>query len=130
MIERCFQIRKEYLEEKKRVSKIYEQLHLLEDVIIEHLETMGLSKFVSPSGTFTYKFRHSYKMPDDLNEKQKFFKYLREKNIYDEMISVNSNKLNAWARSEEEGSPELDFQIPGLIKSDPVKVASLLTSRK
>ncbi len=130
MVEECFRLRKEYLEAKKMVSNMYIKLQDLENDVIENLESMDLKKFASPSGTFIYKYRQSFKIPDVLEEKKKFFKYLEEKGIYDEMISVNSNKLNAWAREEESGSAELDFQIPGLIKNLPVRVASLLTSKK
>ena len=70
--------------------------------------------------------------PDDI-AREKFFNYLKGKGVFEQMITINSRTLNAFAKVELETANEegvLDFQIPGLTKSDPVFVAKMTGVRK
>ena len=74
--------------------------------------------------------RTSVRMPKDNEERKAFFDYLRERGVYDELVSVSSQTLNAFYRSELELAilrGELDFTIPGL---NDVLVVPKLTVRK
>lgn len=57
------------------------------------------------------------KMPKGLTEKEEFFSYLRDKGIFTEMVSVHSQTLNSWYKTEFENyanSGKIGFKIPGL----------------
>lgn len=81
------------------------------------LEACGLYGFDHPLGKFTLVSRTSVKVPKTEEERAEFFEYLRSRGIFDSMITVNSQTLNAWYRAEEEAqlaSGVVDFQVPGL----------------
>jgi hypothetical protein len=126
MVERAFELKKEVTEQKRIAADLSNELDLLQMKIIEELESADLLAFKSKSGTFSYRYSESFKVPRTPEDKQKFFAYLTEKGVYDELITVNSQTLNSWVKQELEEN--LDLQIPGLVKSEPYPVASMRRS--
>jgi hypothetical protein len=122
-IERSFYLRKCYDEAKTLSDKAYARYQEVSMKAAAMLEGQGLDKFHAPSGTFSYKYEESYRVPKTPENREKFFAYLRAKGIYEEMISVNSQTLNSFAKTEEKNALDdgnFDFKIPGIEKGTPI----------
>lgn len=125
MIENCFNLRQEYQEISRRKSEAHAELEIKQQEIIEALTELGKTSYKAPTGTFSYKIVENFRTPKDSESRAKFFSYLKEKGVYDEMVTVNSATLNSWAKEELATYDGLDMQIPGLVKCDPVFRASM-----
>ena len=60
-------------------------------------------------------------LPATPEDKENFFSYLKEKGLFESLITVNSNTLNSfymreWETVKEHGDPEeaMNFKIPGI----------------
>lgn len=128
MIAECFLQRNKYDAAKEIASQEHERMEQMQQKIIATLEELNLTSYKSQVGTFGYRYEESFLIPKDLENRQKFFDFLKQKGVYDTMISVNSKTLNAFAKAEmaaEEAAGQLDYQIPGLQKSAPVARATM-----
>ena len=113
----------EIFEEKEKAEILDEQLTEMnkaisrkEQKIIAVLKDLGLATFKGASGAVTPVERVAYKVPDG-DGRDDFFGYLKEKEIFDGMITVNYMTLNSWAKKEYEAAKErgdIFFSIPGL----------------
>lgn len=106
-------------EEKKALYKLEtDKLDSLEKNLLNTLKAMGRNNYPSKVGTFSISHRMSVKLPATPEERKAFFAYLQERGLYDSMVSVNSNTLNAFYKKEFEIANEegrgLDFAIPGV----------------
>ena len=102
---------------KIELSAINSQLEELEAKAQAMLETNEIDSYKSAHGTVYLSTYESVKMPQDLEAKEQFFSWLKSKGLYDEMVSVNSQKLNGLYRKEKEAEMEkgnMFFTIPGL----------------
>lgn len=121
-VEKTFELRRTYDKLKKESDKAYAEFQALSVKTARMLETLELDKFQSPSGTLSYGYDESWRTPKSPEQKAAFYAYLKDKGLFDEMISVNSRSLNSFAKAEEMAALEagiLDFQIPGLEKGTP-----------
>lgn len=123
MTEKAFELKQIITEEKRQISDLVNDLEMLQLRIIEELEAANLVSFKSKSGTFTYRYNESFKVPKTPEDKEKFFAYLKDKGVYEELVTVNSQTLNSWVKQEIEEN--IDLQIPGLTKTAPYPVASM-----
>lgn len=117
----CGQYALKRAEKDKLESEIKErekELYALEQKIQAFLEQSNKTKYsVDGVGTFNVVERFSYKIPRTPEAKEKFFSYLKEKGIYDDLINVNSQTLNAFCKQEMEQArdrQDFNFSIPGL----------------
>lgn len=100
--------------------------------VMAKLEALGLESYKAKAGTFAYSMREGFRVPKDLESKKAFFDFLKDKGVYEEMISVNSMTLNSWAKAEIEAALEkgdFDFKVPGLEKSSPTPSFRMTQSR-
>jgi len=81
----------------------------MEAKIIEYLMDNGMTKFSGEFGTITATKRVSVKQPDTPENKALFYDWLKSKGDFDDMISVNSNKLTSYIKAE------LEIEGPGFI---------------
>ena len=100
--------------EKKRISG---EVRGLEEQIITYLESLSKTKHNTARGLFYIKTRSTYATPKDPESREAFFNYLKSREVFDDLISVNSSTLNAFAKQEldiaiENGDD--DFEMPGL----------------
>jgi hypothetical protein len=68
-------------------------------------------------GTISKRQNLAWKMPKEHDQREAFFAFLRERNAYDELITVNHQTLNSFCKEELEKAIEADnieFSIPGL----------------
>lgn len=118
-------------EQAGRVKKeVMDELALAEGVMLEMLVEEGMTSYAGPNGRVGITHRTSVKTPKSPASRELFFAYLKEKGLFDSMISVNSNTLNSLYKSELELSTsrgEPDFSIPGI---DEVTLNQILTFKR
>lgn len=124
-------VAKEILEKRtiieglKAQQKIHqEKLDELEAKAQSMLETSEKDKYVSNFGTLYLSYFTSVSVPKDLDSKKEFFAYLKEQNLFDEVVTVNSQWLNGFYRREDEAAREkgdlfLGFPGIGMAKTTP-----------
>lgn len=113
-----------YEKAKAKAADEYKVFKAIEEKLTDELEQAGRERYQSPAGTFWFKYESGFKVPKDAQSRERFFTFLKEKGVFDQMITVNSKTLNSWAKKEEEiaqDSGELDFEIPGIEKTPPIK---------
>lgn len=116
----CEQIKKKREEidaMKAQVSQLNKELGMLENKAQAMLENNDITSYKSKSGTVYVSYYESVKMPQTLEDKAQFFTWLKERDLYDSMVTVNSQSLNSLYRKEKEAAEEngdLFFKIPGL----------------
>jgi len=115
-----FSARKKY-EEADALSKgLYAEFKRLQEEHVSRLEGLGKTSYKTDAGLFSYSVVENVKL--DPEGKEEFWNFLRERGLFEQMISVNSNTLNSFAKEEfraMEAAGELDPQIPGLVKMEP-----------
>lgn len=129
MVARCLSLREQHKQKKEEAAQIYAELENLQQELISILQENNRTSYISPEGAFSYDIRETFRTPKDPDSRAKFFAYLKEKGVYDDLISVNATTLNSWAKGEMALSNDKDFQIPGLVKSEPTFKASLRKGR-
>lgn len=86
--------------------------------IIAALEGSDMFTFKSKYGTATRQLKTSVRLPQTDAEKAQFFDWLKQEDLFDKMISVNSRSLNSLYSEKFEAAKELgegvEFSIPGL----------------
>lgn len=125
MVEECFKLKNDYQEASKVKAEAHGKMEMKQQEVIDALQELGKTSYKAPKGTFSYKVIENFRTPKDNESRAKFFSYLKEKGVYDELITVNSATLNSWAKEEIATYDGLDMQIPGLVKCDPVFRASM-----
>lgn len=127
-----FDQRAKYETAKALANEEYARLESLERQVMTAMEEHDMKSAKIPGcGGLTLKINTSYKIPRTAEDREAFFDYLKSKGIFDQMISVNSQTLNSFAKAEFEASLDegnVDFKIPGL--SDPVISTSIAMKRE
>ncbi len=110
----------EMFKQKAAVAKIKEhktaeekKLKEMQDKIIFHLESHELKTFDTGVGKVTRKNQPYAKIID----KDALTKELKERGIFEDMITYNATKMNSWYKEEMEKAKEemnLDFKIEGM----------------
>lgn len=95
---------KVYKDEKKaledKASEMSAEIQKLETKILEYLKENGMDSFRGDFGLISLKINRSVRQPETHEDKIALFNYLRDKNVFEEMVTVNSRTLSSWAISE------------------------------
>lgn len=94
-----------------------ERFQELSNQILKTLELMELDSVKAHGYLFFKEEKSSVVTPKTIEEKQALFDYLQEKGLFMEMVSVNSQTLNALYKSMAEQAAEegiLEFKLPGV----------------
>jgi uncharacterized coiled-coil protein SlyX len=95
------------------LKKQEEKLHKMDAKLIEYLESLGRSSYDSPYGKITRETRFSVKLPQG-EDKVKFFEYLKEKKVFEDMVHMNSRTLQTFYRAEMEAHKSVPgWKVPG-----------------
>lgn len=84
---------------KKEATANKEEMQELMGHLMDLLE---VTSYKSKSGTITKSEQPNYRLPQDDDSRKKFFSYLKEKGLYDQLITVNSRSLQSFVKQEVE----------------------------
>lgn len=96
---------------------ITNRLEVAEREMIDMLASEGLSSHRGPAGLVTLSRRTSVRIPRSDEEREAFFGFLKDRGLYDTMVTVNSTTLNSFYKSELEAAEargEMEILIPGI----------------
>ena len=116
---------------KNTKSALEQEYEELSQKIVSYLNAHQKDKYDTPLGTFSIRRRLTYATPKTPEEREAFFGYLKKQGVFDDLITVNSQTLNAYAKRELETAKEegrTDFEIPGL--GDPNLYEKIQIRRK
>lgn len=101
---------------EEKISELNEQLAPLTKELIEIMEAMEISRFEGSKGKINLLKIDYVNNPQTEEDKAAFFKWLKEKNLFEDMVSVHHQKLNSFYKSQLEESIEKGepLNIPGL----------------
>ncbi len=102
----------------------------IEAQLIEALMDNQLKNYRAPEGLVSLVQKTSVKTPKTPEAREAFFGWLRERGLYDQLISVNSMTLNALYKEEFEAAAlrgDMDFKVPGL---EEVTITPSISFRK
>lgn len=85
---------------KYGLKQVTDQLDIAETKMMQYLEENQLQRYSSPVGMFSLAQYTSVKTPKTPEDKEKFYTYLKEKGLYENMVSVNSQTLNSFFKEE------------------------------
>ncbi len=111
------ELRMKAAELKAAKTEIEAKVDGLEEELKAMLEEDGETKLATDDGTIYLSFIDQVSMPKDPEQKEAFYKYLRERDLYDDMVSVNSQNLNGFYRKEAEATNargDILFSMPGI----------------
>lgn len=111
--------REEYEEQKKLATDKYKEYQELEHKVILALENSGKKSYkVDGLGTFSLVYKQVITTPKTVEDKRKFFDYVKEKygdDYLDSLRSVNHQTLNSFYNEEAKNAEDPSmFGIPGL----------------
>ena len=106
---------------KDKLKEESKTLEIMKSSAIKALETMEIDKQHVPGcGTIFKQKAFSVKTPKTPEQKQQLFGWIKENkgaDVLRNMLSINSNTLNSFYKSELEVAKEegnVDFSLPGL----------------
>ena len=114
--------------QRKEANKLLGQM---EKKLLSHLQENKIENYKSKKGTVYIQDYFSVKVPKDSENRSKFFGYLKDKGIFEDMITVHSRTLNSYYCEELDQAKErgdTDFSIPGI--EEPRHIPKLKTRRK
>lgn len=118
----------EAIDEKKKAKE--KELSELSKVIMAEFERLDKTSYVGRRSTTVCVQRPTVTLPKEPEKREAFFDFLKKRQIFDDMVTINYQSLNAFYKTEieqaiEEGNHE--FKIPGI---DEPKIHRYLTFRK
>jgi hypothetical protein len=117
LVAKAYELRAEVeaLEEQTKAKN--KELFALQSRILAHMLELEKTSYDSAKGKLIIQKRFSVTQPKDPDSRMQFFSYLRSKGLFEQMVSVNHQTLNAFYKAELEAAREkgdFDFTIPGL----------------
>lgn len=113
-----------------RLKELSEVEDSCESKILAFLEEAELDSFDGTRGKISITNRFSVQVPKSIDDKKALGKFLQDRKIFWELMSVNSMTLNSYYKQELEiakSQGDFDFKIPGV--GEP-KVTKTLAFRK
>jgi hypothetical protein len=116
-VEQIARLREKEAEASAAKSVITKELEAAELKMMGMLQEGGLTNYRSPMGLVSVSFRTSVRTPKTPEDREKFFAFLRQRGLYDALITVNSQTLNSFYKDEFEQAKQrgdVAFEIPGI----------------
>ena len=101
---------------KKELLKVEnKKLSELEFKAFGYLESMGKQDYRSDIASISRSEKLYYKLPQSPEAKKEYFDYLKERELFDSMVTVNAASHNSFCNQEMDAAEdEMTFQIPGI----------------
>jgi hypothetical protein len=109
-----------------RVSELSKEIADTQALILEKFVEHEIPSLKGAWGTLSVNTVRTFKQPETIDEKLKLFEYLKEQDLYETMVKVDSRTLSSWASKEVEAKERdgiLGFIPPGL--SQPYETQKL-----
>jgi len=116
-IDKMFELKEEVASLEKQQSNLNVLIEELQEKIIATLEAHGKTKHVGRKGSVSLSIDAYPSLPKDPIKKQEFFAYLKQRNVYEDLVTVNAQTLRRFYKDEKEangGDENPSFVIPGL----------------
>jgi hypothetical protein len=117
MVEEAFDLKRQHAEAKKTASAIHHDLTMLQAKIGVELDKLKKDSYHAKKGIFSKREEPYYRLPQDDDNRKKFFDYLKERGVYDTMITVNARSLQSFVKQEveiKEDEGDFDFVPSGI----------------
>lgn len=123
----------EMFEQRRKVEELEKQAKEA-STILEELKTkvgaimseVGKEKYhVEGQGLIYFQNKRTASMPKDPAKRAEFFQYLKDKGIFEDLITVHSQTLTSFWNQEFEASQSPDFKIPGIDEPSARKTLSM-----
>ena len=113
---------------EEQVSNLNKDIKSAEEKIIQYFKEYGLPSLKLENATFSIQKRRSFSQPATPEAKEAFYNYLKSKDLFESMISVNSRTLTSWASrevEEMEKSGKQGWVPPGLTAPSEFETISI-----
>lgn len=117
LVDSLFTLKSEIEAEDQRLKERKQELELKKQKVRAFLQEYGKQKHIGRLGSVSSGQRLSVKVPQDPEAKEAFFKYLKEKGIFEDLVSVHSRTLQTFYKGEMEAALEdgdIDYAMPGI----------------
>lgn len=104
---------------KHELTQMNNEIGVLEQKAIAYLAELNRSSYKSPHGTIMVAEKWRFNLPNkDDGSMSKFFEYLRDKGVFEQYATLNSNSYNSlllteWEEAKKQGKG-LEFSVPGV----------------
>lgn len=120
-------------EQEKVLTSCKEKLAKMQAEMLSVLEKFGRTNYAIPGqGMLIKSERLTVTLPETPDDKEAFYNYLKEKNLFEDVVTVNYMTLNAFYKKEFEIAAEegraVGFKIPGI--NEPKMFVTLKCVRK
>ena len=100
-----------------QVKEFEALIGVVQSKILAQLEANNMTQHRGEFGLIHVTKRAQVAQPETMQDKAQFFDYLRERGIFMDLVSVNSNTLKSWVNEQMENQAQagnFTFSIPGL----------------
>jgi len=118
----CFIRRAEHVAQKKYTTEIWNEVEEIQTAVGVMYEKLDIKKHSSKLGTLSMSLVEGYALPKDDESREQFFAYMKERGVFNTMITVNAATLNTFVKDEvemKETEGEFDFVPDGIMRKDP-----------
>jgi hypothetical protein len=129
-------LNKAYFEQKARIEAMKEalteenkKLMQIEGKLAAVLDELGWKSFRSPHGTVGIKEIWSYRLPKTPEDKSAFFDYLKERGVFENLVSVHSQTFQSFCAAEARAAKE-EGRLPSIPGVDAPALHKSLYHRK
>lgn len=116
-VERLWLLRQEKQLLKESLDDAQKRVDEAERELIHILSEAEMERFDADSCTVSRQERTSWRVPKEPAAKRAFFDWLKDKGVFEDLVTVQSQTLNALCREEERlalDRGEVMFRVPGL----------------
>lgn len=118
LVKHLFSLRTKADEQEEVVKAINKEITETESKIVSYMKELDRDKYSAPEGTISVRQQWRWTLPKTPEDREAFFNQLKERGIFDSMITVNSQTYNSFLKAEFEAAQAkgeaLGFKFPGV----------------
>lgn len=120
LMDELFDKRVEVDEAKRKKADLENELTALKQIVIAHLKELDREKYAAARGSISVTKKANVRMPQDPEDKQKLWAWMKERDIFDQYATVNYQSLNSLYKAELLAAEEkgidavMGFSLPGV----------------
>jgi len=116
---------------KTRLDEVEAVFNNTKNRVLSIFQEFNKPSYRTGRGMVVRQKRFTVAHPKDPEQKAKFYQFLKDKGIFEDMVTVHSQTLNSYYKAEMEAAIEAgatDFEMPGV--GEPKMVEILVLRRK